>query len=103
MRTENDSNGEEANNLYAGLTEPPQFWLEHQENIILQITDKRIDVWSRPSCICTQISSPKKLFISLLWPKKILFLIFKKDIMQLFSVEFIEFSKKDFFLAKVMK
>ena len=37
----------------------------------------------------------KKLFISLLWPKKFLFLIFKKDIMQLFSVEAIEFSKKD--------
>ena len=26
-------------------------------------TDKRIDVWSRPSCIYTQIFSPKKTFI----------------------------------------
>ena len=26
-----------------------------------QTTDKRTDVWSRPSCICNQIFSPKKL------------------------------------------
>ena len=37
--------------------------------IIFAITDKRTDVWSRPSCIYTQTFSPKKLF----WGQKIFF------------------------------
>jgi hypothetical protein len=30
------------------------------ENVSLRTTDKRTDFWSRPSCIYTQIFSPKK-------------------------------------------
>ena len=41
-------------------------------------TDKRTDVWSRPSCIYTQIFSPKKTVFST-------FSGSKKGIMQLFS------------------
>ena len=61
-------------------------------------TDKRTDVWSRPSCIYTQIFSPKKMFFSLFRgkkkgvftfsvPKKNLKNFYKKGIMQHFSAD----------------
>ena len=55
-------------------------------------TDKRTDVWSRPSCIYTQIFSPKMWFLHVFRVKKICFC--KKAIMQLFSAATIVFSKK---------
>ena len=50
-------------------------------------TDKRTDVWFRPSCIYTQIFSPKKTVFSLFRGQK-------KGIMQLFSADAIVFSYK---------
>ena len=57
---------------------------EIADEIILPPIDKRTDVWSRPSCIYTQIFSPKKklLFRFFVIKKKFFF----KGIMQLFSV-----------------
>ena len=59
-----------------------------------QITDKRTDIWFQPSCIYTQIFSPKKLVFSLFrgQKKSFKFFFYKKGIMQLFSVDAIVFS-----------
>ena len=61
--------------------------------------DKRADIWTRPSCIYTQIFSPKKTGFSLL---KLFF--YQKCIMQLISADAIVFSnKKKFNHEKVKK
>ena len=57
-------------------------------------TDKRTDVWSRPSCIYTQMFSPKKMFFSLFRGQKLKKKNCKKGIMQLFSADTKVFSKK---------
>ena len=63
--------------------------------VAYQPTDKRTDVWSRPSCIYTQIFSPKKLVFP---PIKILSKMFLTFVylysMQLFSSDPKIFSKK---------
>jgi hypothetical protein len=70
----------------------------------ISTADKRTDVWSRPSCIYSQIFSPKKkkMFFSL-FGGKIFFEknIIKKSIMQLFSADATVFSKRNstFFLT----
>ena len=57
-------------------------------NCQVATTDKRTDVWSRPSCIYTQIFSPKKTGLSLMKnTSKIFFDFFYLYYMQLFSAD----------------
>ena len=56
-----------------------------------KFTDKRTDVWSRPSCIYTQILSPKKTGFPLI---KNTFQIFFDFSLPLFSAEPEIFSEK---------
>ena len=71
------------------------------------LTDKRTDVWSRPSCIYTQIFSPKKPGFSPIKNtfQKILTFVYLYS-MQLFSADPKIFSKKNlncFFVHKNFK
>ena len=66
-------------------------------------TDNRTDVWSRPSCIYTQIFSPKKTGLFTFSGSNFYFLFnFVKNVscMQLFSADAIVFSKKKFLTLK---
>ena len=63
-------------------------------------TDKRTDVWYQPSCIYTQIFSPKKPFFHFFGVKTF---FCKKGIMQLFSADAIVKILKNFFDPEKVK